>query len=52
MMTRFFIEGGMVFMSILSFLFLLILGLSTFAGITAFRKTKKIPKKQKVLSVM
>ncbi len=38
-MTQFLIEGGIVFMSILTLLFLLILGLSVFAGISVFRST-------------
>jgi len=38
-MKVFFIEGGLVFMSILTLLFLLILGLSVLAGITILRST-------------
>ena len=38
-MKVFFIEGGLVSMSILTLLFLLILGLSVFAGIKVFRST-------------
>ena len=38
-MTQFLIEGGIVFMSVLTLLFLLILGLSVFAGISIFKST-------------
>ena len=38
-MTQFLIEGGIIFMSILTLLFLLILGLSVFAGISIFNST-------------
>ncbi|MCF8225063.1 MAG: MotA/TolQ/ExbB proton channel family protein [Bacteroidales bacterium] len=48
-MRQFFIEGGIVFMSILTLLFLLILGLSTTAGISAFRKANSNPEKAKSL---
>ena len=48
-MKVFFIEGGLVFMSILTLLFLLILGLSVFAGITVFRSTGSNQEKAKNL---
>ena len=47
-MTQFFMEGGIVFMSILTLLFLLILGLSVFAGISIFKSTIS-PAKEKHL---
>ena len=37
-------EGGIVFMSILTLLFLLILGLSVFVGISIFRSTSTLEK--------
>lgn len=37
-MTQFLVEGGIVFMSILTLLFLLILGLTVYAAILAFGK--------------
>ncbi len=48
-MKVFFIEGGLVSMSILTLLFLLILGLSIFAGITVFRSTGRNQDKAKNL---
>jgi len=49
-MTRFFIEGNLVLMSILTLLFALILGLSVFAGISAFRlKSKHTHKAQSLV---
>jgi len=48
-MTRFLIEGGIVFMSILTLLFLLILGLSVIAGISVFQSTNSNPQRAKKL---
>lgn len=42
-------EGGIVFMSILTLLFLLILGLSVFTAISVFRSTRSNPEKAKNL---
>lgn len=44
-MTQFFVEGGMVFMSILTLLFLLIIGLSVLAIVSVFRVTDGNPEK-------
>lgn len=48
-MKVFLIEGGIVFMSILTLLFLLILGLSVFTGIFVFRPKGNNPEKAKNL---
>lgn len=48
-MKVFFIEGGIVFMGILTLLFLLIIGLSVAAGISVFSGTNGDPGKAKKL---
>lgn len=48
-MTVFLIEGGIVFMSILTLLFLLIMGLSVFTGIFVFRSKASNSEKAKNL---
>jgi hypothetical protein len=44
-MTQFFVEGGLVFMGILTLLFLLIIGLSVLASISAFKAPNWNPEK-------
>jgi len=48
-MTQFFMEGGIVFMSILTLLFLLILGLSVFVGISIFKSISTSEKEKNLV---